>query len=56
LYRGLVSVDAARQRMRVLWDVAGPGKEQRILTRCVRSSTPEVPTRRGGAQEVSRAG
>jgi hypothetical protein len=55
LYRGLVSVDPPRERLRVLWDVTGPDKDQRIVTRCVRSTTPAVPTRRGGVQ-VSRAG
>jgi hypothetical protein len=34
LYRGLV--DARPDRLRVLWDVIGPGKDQRILTRCSR--------------------
>jgi hypothetical protein len=45
LYRGLVRIDPARQRLRVLWDVRGPAKHQRIVTRCVRSLSPEVPTR-----------
>jgi hypothetical protein len=36
LYRGLIAVDRSRTRLRVLWDVAGPGKDQRILTRCRR--------------------
>jgi hypothetical protein len=34
LYRGLV--DVAPGRLRVLWDVVGPAKDQRILTRCTR--------------------
>ena len=34
VYRGLV--DAAPGRLRVLWDVTGPAKDQRILTRCRR--------------------
>jgi hypothetical protein len=54
LYRGLVWVDPPHQRLRVLWDVQGPQKDQRIITRCVRSLSPVVPTRRGTA--VSRAG
>lgn len=37
LYRGLVCVDPARTVVRVLWDVAGPSKDQRIVTRCRRS-------------------
>jgi Family of unknown function (DUF6314) len=44
-YRGLIRVDRGRRRLRVLWDVTGPDKEQRIVTRCVRSLSPEVPTR-----------
>lgn len=36
LYRGLV--DVAPDRLRVLWDVLGPAKDQRILTRCRRSA------------------
>jgi hypothetical protein len=47
LYRGLIRVDAARRHLRVLWDVTGPFKDQRIVTRCVRSLSPEAPTRRG---------
>jgi hypothetical protein len=46
LYRGLIRVNAGRTHMRVLWDVRGPAKDQRIITRCVRSLSPEVPTRR----------
>jgi hypothetical protein len=40
LYRGLISVDPSRRRLRVLWDVTGPGKDQRIVTRCVRVVSP----------------
>jgi hypothetical protein len=47
LYRGLIVVDPTRTHMRVLWDVTGPDKDQRIVTRCVRSVSPEEPTRRG---------
>jgi uncharacterized protein DUF6314 len=47
LYRGLVSVDRNRTRLRVLWDVTGPATDQRLVTRCVRSLSPEVPARRG---------
>jgi hypothetical protein len=36
LYRGLIRVDPGRTRLRVLWDVAGPEKDQRIVTRCRR--------------------
>jgi hypothetical protein len=34
VYRGLI--DATRDRLRTLWDVTGPEKDQRILTRCIR--------------------
>jgi hypothetical protein len=34
LYRGLI--DASPARLRILWDVTGPSKDQRILTRCAR--------------------
>ncbi|WP_375480007.1 DUF6314 family protein [uncultured Jatrophihabitans sp.] len=34
VYRGLV--DAAPRRLRVVWDVTGPAKDQRLLTRCSR--------------------
>ena len=34
LYRGLV--DASPDRLRILWDVVGPTKDQRLFTRCVR--------------------
>lgn len=36
LYRGLV--DARRDRLRIVWDVVGPAKQQRLLTRCRRSA------------------
>lgn len=52
LYRGLISVNPTRARLRVLWDVTGPGKDQRIFTRCVRSLSPEVPARRGRPRPV----
>jgi hypothetical protein len=48
-YRGLVDVDPECNRLRVLWDVTGPGKEQRIVTRCVRSLSREAPGRGGAA-------
>ena len=35
-YTGLVLVDRDRRRLRVGWDVVGPAKHQRILTRCYR--------------------
>ncbi len=35
-YRGLI--DVRGDRLRVLWDVAGPTKDQRIVSRCVRLS------------------
>ena len=38
VYRGLVRVDDTRTRLRVLWDVIGPSKDQRLLTRCRRTS------------------
>ncbi|WP_375489771.1 DUF6314 family protein [uncultured Jatrophihabitans sp.] len=34
MYRGLV--DVAPQRLRILWDVTGPAKDQRLVTRCTR--------------------
>ncbi len=34
VYTGLVTVDA--DRVRTLWDVRGPGKEQRLVTRLTR--------------------
>lgn len=33
-YRGLVDVRA--DRLRTLWDVIGPAKDQRLITRCTR--------------------
>lgn len=38
VYCGLVDVDDARTRLRVLWDVTGPEKDQRIISRCHRSA------------------
>jgi hypothetical protein len=35
VYTGLVSVDGAA-RVRTLWDVRGPGKDQRLVTRLTR--------------------
>jgi uncharacterized protein DUF6314 len=35
-YRGLV--DVRPDRLRILWDVVGPAKEQRLFTRCRRSA------------------
>lgn len=35
LYRGVVDVRV--DRLRVLWDVTGPSKDHRIVTRCVRA-------------------
>jgi hypothetical protein len=35
LYRGLIRIDGP-DRWRILWDVTGPRKEQRILSRLVR--------------------
>lgn len=37
-YRGLVLIDRDRTRLRIGWDVAGPAKDQRILSRCYRQS------------------
>ena len=37
-YRGLVRVDVSRTVLRVLWDVTGPAKDQRLFTRCHRTS------------------
>ena len=36
LYTGLIAVDG--DRLRVLWDVRGPTKDQRIVTRCRRTA------------------
>lgn len=38
LYRGYLDVDRDRARLRVLWDVAGPAKDQRIISRCRRAT------------------
>jgi Family of unknown function (DUF6314) len=35
-YRGLVVVDSDRRRLRVAWDVTGPAKQQRLISRCLR--------------------
>jgi Family of unknown function (DUF6314) len=35
-YCGLVAVDAARRRLRIVWDVAGPAKDRRLFSRCTR--------------------
>lgn len=35
-YRGLIHVNSALDRMRILWDVTGDTKEQRLVTRCHR--------------------
>ena len=43
LYRGLIVVDDSLTRLRVLWDVIGPLKTQRIVTRCRRR--PDVRPR-----------
>jgi hypothetical protein len=40
VYRGLIDVDSACRRLRVLWDVTGPAKDQRIVTRCARTVSP----------------
>jgi Family of unknown function (DUF6314) len=37
VYRGIVDVDATGTRLRTLWDVTGPAKDQRLLTRCTRA-------------------
>ncbi|MFI5956295.1 DUF6314 family protein [Cryptosporangium sp. NPDC051539] len=36
LYDGIVDVDRDGTRMRTLWDVHGPSKEQRLITRFTR--------------------
>ena len=36
LYRGVVAVDEDQRRLRMLWDVTGPAKDQRIASRCWR--------------------
>lgn len=38
VYRGHIDVDPTRTSLRVLWDVTGPAKDQRIVTRCARAS------------------
>ncbi len=35
-YCGLVVVDRSALRLRVLWDVTGPAKQQRIYSHCIR--------------------
>jgi hypothetical protein len=40
LYRGIVVVSPDRQELRTLWDVTGPAKDQRLLTRCRRIDDP----------------
>ncbi|TQS46044.1 DUF6314 family protein [Cryptosporangium phraense] len=42
-YDGLVDVDQDGRRMRTLWDVHGPAKSQRLITRF---------TRRGGFRQI----
>jgi len=39
-YRGVIDVDPTWTRLRVLWDVTGPDKQQRLYTRCARVLTP----------------
>lgn len=36
LYRGIVAVDRGSTRMRTVWDVSGPTKDQRLVTRLTR--------------------
>lgn len=48
LYRGLVRIDSP-QRWRIAWDVVGPAKQQRIISRltergCAAATTPDPPT------------
>lgn len=48
-YCGLITVDRSRTRMRVLWDVVGPAKQQRILTRyqaAIGQAEPDVASDR----------
>jgi hypothetical protein len=47
VYRGLIVADSTWTRLRVLWDVTGPTKQQRIVTRCVRSVSPAASGPRG---------
>lgn len=35
-YRGLLRLDATGQGLRILWEVTGPAKHQRLFTRCER--------------------
>ncbi len=35
-YRGLLVLDRGATRLRIGWDVTGPGKHQRIVTRYLR--------------------
>lgn len=56
LYRGLIDVDAALTRLRVLWDVSGPLKDQRIITRCRRRPELRPSHRPGRGAVVSPAG
>ena len=37
VYRGFIDIDDRRARLRVLWDVTGPAKDQRISSRCRRT-------------------
>ncbi|WP_375502224.1 DUF6314 family protein [uncultured Jatrophihabitans sp.] len=43
LYRGLVRVDSPH-RWRIAWDVIGPAKHQRIVSRLVRRGVPKAAT------------
>lgn len=36
LYRGGVAIDRRSTRMRTIWDVTGPAKDQRLITRLTR--------------------
>lgn len=38
VYRGLVRLDRAATRLRIGWDVTGPGKQHRIVSRYVRAT------------------
>ena len=35
-YRGVIDAEPPAGRLRVLWDVTGPAKDQRLFTRCRR--------------------
>ena len=37
-YRGLITVDRAGDRLRVVWDVGGPDKDRRLFTRATRTT------------------